>query len=75
MSTIPINHGIPIPRARGGGRNPKYPFAQMAVGDMFYADTTARTLQSTSWAAGKRLGFVFRVQADAEGLVGCWRIA
>ena len=50
MSTIKINHDIPIPPEKVGGRPRKYPFAEMAVGDSFYSDTSLRALR-LAWGA------------------------
>lgn len=69
-----IERCVPVPEHRTG-RPPKYPWADMAVGDSFRAHgVTINGLRSTaSYHAGK-LGRGFRVRAEGDGL-RVWRVA
>lgn len=89
---LPVISGIPKPkssiRATTSGR--KYPFRELAVGDMFFApDRTKNNLGTLASLAGKKLGKLFssrllymlddkEVDANTEGAVlgiGVWRDA
>ena len=86
-----IDEGIPIPPKHGGGstRQPKYPFAQMEVGDSFAIPlgdkkvkgtyTSAMRLRSAATNFKRRnddntWDFTVRTLVE-EGLVRIWRIA
>jgi hypothetical protein len=73
---IKIDKGIPIPRHRKGPK-PKYPFAQMSIGDSFFAAASANTLSSSSYQHTTRIGGKFSMRATVEdGVTGyrVWRI-
>jgi hypothetical protein len=71
---IKIDKGIPIPPR---GKGPKYPFAQMSIGDSFFVAESKNTLSSSSCQHAKRLGGKFSMRATVEdGVTGyrVWRI-
>lgn len=73
---LKIDKGIPIPR-HSKGPKPKYPFAQMSIGDSFFAAESKSTLSAASYQRAKRLGGKFTMRATVEdGVPGyrVWRI-
>lgn len=68
---LPIDTGIPIPADRRGAR--KYPFAEMAIGDSFWAPdyTNART---SAGQYGRLHGMRFTGRKDGKG-IRIWRTA
>ena len=73
---IKIDKGIPIP-AHNKGPKPKYPFAQMSIGDSFFAAESKNTLSAASYQRAKRLGAKYTMRATVEdGVTGyrVWRI-
>lgn len=73
--TIEKNVPVPMP---GGGRNIKYPFRDMEVGDSFACDYgVASRLRSAASQFGIRNGRLYKVRKVTEGelVVGrCWRV-
>lgn len=74
ISGVKIDTAVPIP-----ARSPKYPFAQMAVGDSFFAPNRPQNAFGTFIALwGKRDGRKFttriRVENGVRG-VRVWRTA
>ena len=71
-----IEKGRPIPKR--GRRRTRYPFADMRVGDSFYAPgKTAAQMSAYKGQAKRTHGFEFRAVTRAEnGVEGCrvWRI-
>lgn len=73
---LKIDKGIPIPAPKKGAK-PKYPFAQMSIGDSFFAAESQNTLNSSSCQHAKRRGWKFTMRATVEdGVTGyrVWRI-
>lgn len=68
----------PVPQTRSG-RRPKYPFAQMNVGECFYVPTTevkspyVLSASARQWARrnGRPWKFVARQVGD---MIGIWRV-
>ena len=73
-----IEANIPVPavvRAGGAGRKPKYPFADLKVGESFLVpDKTMNKMGSTVTLARKRTGRNFTLR-NVEGGVRIWRTA
>ena len=73
-----IEAGIPIPARTtkgGAGRKPKYPFAELQVGESFLVPgKTADKIGSTVTLARKRTGRNFTVR-NVDGGVRIWRTA
>ncbi len=70
MSKFVIEKDIPAPK----GRNTKYPFDDMEIGDSFVAPNTARSnLSAAASAAGRKLRRKF-VTADTENGPRVWRV-
>ena len=71
-----IEKNIPCPEARMG-RKPKYPFADMAVGDSVFFDNEPAGSMSLPAASahnhGMRLGKKFSSRKDGRG-VRIWRV-
>lgn len=73
---LKIDKGIPIPR-HSKGPKPKYPFAQMSIGDSFFAAEGKSTISASSCQNAKRHGGKFTMRATVEdGVPGyrVWRI-
>ena len=70
-----IEKGVPIPkRLYAGGRNTKYPWDEMVVGDSIFCEgKTSKTLSASALTWGKRHGRRFACR-NAEGGVRVWRI-
>lgn len=62
-----IKSSVPLPAPRA-----KYPFAQMKVGDSFFADRY-RAAQAAAWKYGVRNGMRFTVREENGG-VRVWRV-
>ena len=73
-----IETGIPIPvrTTKGGaGRKPKYPFADLKVGESFLVpNKTTEKFGATVTLARKRTGMNFATR-NVEGGVRIWRTA
>ena len=70
-----IEKHIPIPEHTGSGARPKYPFADMEVGDSFFApNMTARSLINASQWHANKTGKKFTC-STVEGGARCWRVA
>lgn len=71
---IEIEKGIPIPEHRGPGRERKYPWLEMDVGDSFVSDEGRGSARRSASLAGKRYGkrFVTRKLSDVRYRV--WRV-
>lgn len=69
----------PLPKPRRG-REPKYPFAQMQVGDCFYVPVSevksASNLQAVARVWAKRNGKAWNFATRLAGTrIGIWRVA
>lgn len=72
MSTIKIDKGVPIPNGSGGYS--VYPWAEMEVGDSFFAPVPG--LSGSIAGAARKYGWKFRTQTTVEnGIKGVrvWR--
>lgn len=70
-----IEKNVPIPQANAFGRNAKYPFRQMEVGDSFFAsDTTVQKMSNNACGYKARGHGTFTCRA-VDGGVRVWRIA
>ena len=77
--TIKIDKDVPCPpKQRGGGRPPQYPFAELEVGDSFFAPgTTTKTFGGTVSNTRRRLGITLvtrTVEEDGVSGVRVWRV-
>lgn len=73
---IKIDKGIPIP-APNNGPKPRYPFAQMSVGDSFFAAKSRNTILASALRHANIHGGKFSTRATVEdGVAGyrVWRI-
>ena len=71
---IKIEKNIPISKMKAGGRHPKYPFADMVVGDSFeVGGKSTRQFAGSVNSASKRCGFKFVTRTTESG-VRVWRI-
>lgn len=80
MNPIEIQKHVPVP-ASGPGRQARYPFKQMAVGDSFFIrnpdQTRLATVQQCASRRGKLDGTRFTVRKVTEGNqkgLRCWRV-
>jgi hypothetical protein len=75
---IVVRKGVPLPAdGRCHGREQKYPFAEMEVGDSFVfpAGVSSARASASAGSFGKRAGgWKFTIRKTQEG-VACWRIA
>ncbi len=72
---IKIEHGVPIPpHGNMGHARSKYPWAEMKVGDSFFAPVKRTTLASAATDAGKRLGWKFKTAHEGSGS-RVWRVS
>jgi len=71
---IKIEKGIPI--TNSCGRRPKYPWAQLQVGDSFLASGASNPMNVTNsrMLAERKYGFKFAARSTPDG-VRVWRIA
>lgn len=73
MSEFTIEKGIPVSKRVGAGRETKYPFDLMEVGDSFLVtDLKVKTISRTCCRYGKRLSRKF-VSRTVDGGVRVWR--
>ena len=73
QSMFQIESNVPVPVKRG--KPSKYPFAQMAVGDSFFAAGVSRgRVGASAWTASKKYGHRYTTQAERDG-TRVWRIA
>ena len=83
-----IEKEVPVPeRVRGGAKESKYPFAEMAVGDSFFVDNptadpkVANRVRNASFRITKTLGYKFTImnvderEAGRDIGVRTWRVA
>ncbi len=82
LSEVSVETGVPIPKSRGGGslrgRAPKWPYADLSVGESFFAEGRAAKSMSGSiaWAQkslGIRLSLRCVEENGAKG-VRVWRV-
>lgn len=71
MDEIKIDKGIPIP-AKGAGRNRKYPFREMEIGDSIFTEKLGTTSLIKNWESST--GFKFTTRSENNGR-RIWRIA
>ena len=73
-----IKKDVPIPAVRmPGGRDVKYPFRSMEIGDSFHAEVSlaeAKKIQYAAAAYSRRNGVKFTTRRSDTG-VGIWRTA
>lgn len=73
-----IEAGIPLPvrtKKGGAGRKPKYPFADLKMGESFLVpNKTTMSFGATVQTARKRTGFTLATR-NVEGGVRIWRTA
>lgn len=68
-----IEKNVPVIGGSGPGRNPKYPFRDMEVGDSFaFSDDVYSKIAAASFAHGVKYGVKFSV-SKVHGR--CWRVA
>lgn len=75
---IKIDHDIPIPNPEYQRRQRKYPIADMAVGDSFFAHAQRSESVSSSLTKYRKMGRRFTARTVTEnGVKGVrlWRIA
>src|SRR6185369_12801333 len=75
LKPVPIDRGIPIPKvARGIGKEFKYPWPQMEIGDsfLFPSHVSYSTAVGNAAKSGERLEMKFAVRWTLAGL-RCWR--
>ncbi len=72
-----IENGIEAPE-KHRGREPKYPWRELEIGDSFFvAAPNGRSISSSAWHAQRRYGFTLVVRTREEnGVKGVrvWRI-
>jgi len=74
-SDFTIDKGVPMPpRRRGAGRNRVYPFAEMEVGDSFFHEGSASSVEAAASNYARRSGKRFAARY-IDGGVRIWRIA
>lgn len=77
-----IKDAGPVPK---GGREPKYPFRNMKIGDAFDAPLSGKKhitgsdmnrvrVQASAAGAAKRLGMKFTIR-QLPAAIRCWRVA
>ena len=71
-----IESGVPlVNRGRGRGTGSKYPFADMDVGESFYAEIKPSALRSAATVFSKKnAGYKFAIRSENTG-ARVWRIA
>ena len=77
MERIRVQKGIPIPvvkrRGPGGGKEPKYPWREMEIGDSFlFPRAIGRASYAAAIQASRYMGKTFVVRSTDEGF-RCWR--
>lgn len=72
---IPIDKGIPIPTRCHGRRGVRvlYPFPDMEIGDSFFVEGSASSVESAASSYGKRTGRKFTTRY-VDGGARVWRI-
>lgn len=73
---ISIEKGIQIPQKKAGAA-PKYPFAEMVIGDSFLCEVRSSQtgVSATLTRAGRRHSMAFTSRVVEEGRIRVWRIA
>lgn len=71
-----IEQNVPVPKAtRSASGTTKYPWELMSPNDSFMVDGgNVKSLRTTAYVAGKRLGMKFVVRT-VEGGARVWRVA
>lgn len=69
---INIDRGVPIPPPLIMGRQPKYPWRQMQVGDSFFVAKKKARFTSTISRMKKKSGMQFIARPEGEG-TRVWR--
>jgi len=72
---IKIRRNVPIkPPRPSTGRPPKYPWADMRVGDSFYVPGMTPSQMSSAWRRARaKLGHKYSARTERDG-VRVWRI-
>lgn len=64
-----------IPLKTSFGRESKYPFRLLEIGDSFQVPVNAQaSVRRLAWSHAKLLGRAFAVRKEAGGLYRCWRV-
>lgn len=74
MSEFQIEKGVPV-QAKRIGKKPRFPFAEMEVGDSFTVPITARGSVSASalyWT--RKTGYMFVCRTTSDKTVRVWRV-
>lgn len=70
-----VESGIPYRDGRKDGRKPKYPWAEMQVGDSFFVDdVSANTMRHNAKYQSGKTGKTFKAAIEGDG-VRVWRLA
>jgi len=70
-----IEKGVPLVMPRRTGRKPRYPWADMEVGDCFkVSDRTAFAMRNTARNAAERHGHRYKI-SEIDGVAHVWRVA
>lgn len=72
VSLYQIERGIPIPPK--DGRAAKYPWREMAVGDSFTVDKSAKDMNAQRANASRKYGRKFCVRSIDENHCRIWRV-
>ena len=75
---IPIDENVPMPEPKVGGRVKKYPFEDMKVGDSFWCERGAHSMNSYHYQLRQRTGMKFKSEEEIQdGIRGSrtWRTA
>jgi hypothetical protein len=71
-----IEKNIPLPSGGAGGKESKYPFMQMEIGDSFQApDEQRNAIRSMATYHTRKHKMRFIVRKDGEAHVRIWRVA
>ena len=69
---VKIEKNVPMPEWQN--KRSKYPWKQMAVGDSFEAEITARSMNPTAYRAGIQLEKKFVVRTTGKVKCRVWRV-
>lgn len=72
---VKIDKGVAIPLNSAAGRKPKYPWAEMKIGDSFLSEAKGpNALTHVRSCAQNKTGFRFITRTTPEG-VRVWRVS
>lgn len=70
-----IEKGIPVAHRKWGGKDTKYPFRKMAIGDSFaYPKKFQGRLAASATYYGKITKKRFTIRKNGNGTCRCWRV-